>query len=356
MVSRHTSLLIALLLVACRGGLVANERHALGEGPTATAPMSSVLPVSACPLTNLGESAQDCPWAAIARDLQITAQQVPAPGLGVGFVLDREAPEVAASLAEDAHYPEWLALWGNVINFDENAKDTVVDPAIIDLMNQRAGVAPRFAAETQPGVSRIVTHAGVQHVYSYLFSTLVTPYGYKRARWVDGSVNRGFGFGAPLLSPSSVNGKLFTNVTYLAGMIAFAQDDRERTVLSGLLSMHPEVVAEAIRNYDFNKLRVRRLTETVELPATKRVVSLRSDFVDFPSATGTANNMWLIYSVQDSSTGRSWLITAFPIGPATLAAVTAADHLGDGKTIITAYNAYVEGVTGASLMGTRRFN
>src|SRR5205823_4357190 len=104
-------------------------------------------------------------------------------------------------------------LWGTSINYDELAKAIIVHPAILRALDKSfvshapmevqnidaqapesvatarlLGVAPTHDPAGHP-----LAHAGMEHTYGYLFSVLKTSFGYKRARWVSGESERGFG-------------------------------------------------------------------------------------------------------------------------------------------------------------------
>ncbi|HET9626369.1 MAG TPA: hypothetical protein VFP84_33640 [Kofleriaceae bacterium] len=283
-------------------------------------------PTSPCPAA--GEAAIDCPWAAIGREAATDAHAV----------LARSAPAIVAQLARDATAPKLLAAWGAALNYNQQgggfSADPIVAPPIVDELTALAGAAPRR--------DRVV-HAGVQHTYGYLFSVLATPFGFKRARWVQPTINDGFGLPAGTIAPIPAAGTLLGNVTWLAGAIAFAGEP------DALANAHsaPQLAAPAVRALDVAALHVQRLTETVEVAG--RSVELRTDFVDFPHPVD-ANAAWLIYSVRDAGAAR--LISAFPITAEARDKYVAAP-LGDAQPITTQYNAWVEGLTGQKLPGRR---
>ena len=246
---------------------------------------------------------------------------------------------LARELSQDSKRIEWKSLWGSSINFDELAKGIIVQPAILKELAERFGVAYHED-------SRIV-HAGMEHTYGYLFSTLQTSFGFKRARWVQDDIEFGFGLPRGMLGPAPTEGTLFSNVTYFIGNIVYGQE----AATSGELEEIKEGTVEipkVLREYSFEKLQTARLKETVEVPgAVPRQVTLRSDFVTFPNiAAGRSNSALLIYSVQDSQEKVVHLITAFPVASSFVDQALAAQGLGPDKPIITRYNAYVSGVTG----------
>src|SRR6185437_3416867 len=119
-------------------------------------------------------------------------------------------------------------------------------------------------------------HAGMEHTYGYLFSTLKTAFGYKRARWVHGDTERGFGLQVGALGPDTPKvsgGSLFSNATYFFGRIAF----RDNPELLAALKRGSKAVAKQILQFDYTSLKTIRLEETI---ASKNV-SLRTDLVPF---------------------------------------------------------------------------
>ncbi len=283
-------------------------------------------PPSACPA--VGETAVDCPWADVARAATTDAR---------GALL-HGAPTIVAQLARDARAPAMLGVWGGALNFNQApdgsfGAEPIVAPALVDELVALAGVQPRH--------DRVV-HAGVQHTYGYLFSLLATPYGWKRARWVQPTIDDGFGFPAGTIAAAPVAGTLLGNVTWLAGSIAFAGEAELAAVRSA-----PDLVAPAVRALDVATLHARRLSETVVVGG--KSVVLRTDFVDLPHPTAAAAAL-LVYSTAVGNTHR--LITMFPISAASrdkYAGVT----LGDGQPIATQYNAWIDGLTGTSAIGVR---
>lgn len=303
-----------------------------GGGDAASTSVAAAT-AETCPDLANGETTQDCPWAGIARDL--IAAKEPAAELRV------RAPAIADALAANAQHPELIDLWGRALNFNALpdggvSVDPIVVPAVHDALAGLMGAPARKDS---------IVHAGVQHTYGYLFSVLQTPYGFKRARWVAPDVTRGFGLPDGTLGPTPANATLFANVTYLAGMIAFDGEAERATLAADTALVSPSILA-----LDRTTLQIQRLTETV---TTNRQVDMRTDFVKFPAATGTANTYWLVYSIHDAAYGRSRLITAFPINDGSFTTPTAAPLLGDNQPIVTLYNAWVDGVTGPAISGSR---
>ncbi|MGC3970942.1 MAG: hypothetical protein QM775_27505 [Pirellulales bacterium] len=84
-------------------------------------------------------------------------------------VLRKRCPHVYRQMTSDAHRAAMFSLWGRSVNFDEHAGQTIVDPAIVEVVGELAGKSMRGE----------VVHAGLLHTYGYLFSVIDTPYGAK---------------------------------------------------------------------------------------------------------------------------------------------------------------------------------
>lgn len=290
-----------------------------------------------CPDSSLAETQEDCPWAGIARAL---SEQGKLGAIDLIAALKDSAPELAAEISRDSHATQYKTLWGKSINFDELAKGIIIDPAILKAL------AKAFHVHY---ISDRLSHAGMEHTYGYLFSNLKTAFGYKRARWVHGDTERGFGLTVGTLGPEAPKvsgGSLFSNATYFFGRIAFRDDAK----LIRVLEKHAGGVAKSLRHFDYSILKPSRLEETI---ASKNVV-IRTDLVPFttkPENAG-ANTYLLIYSIIEE--GRSYLITGFPVGQSFVDSALNKDKLGENKPITTQYNAFVDGVSGESLQGTRK--
>jgi hypothetical protein len=260
-----------------------------------------------------GETAEDYPWASMARQL-IANPNEPLPEV------------IAWQIRSDATRIKTKELWGRSINYDEMANGQIVDTNIIEKISALAGVeAPN---------GRIV-HAGFEHTYGYLFSILKTSFGYKRARWVRPDIEDGFGLPRGTLGPQPDYGTLLMNVTYFGGRIASLNPDSN--------GVHP-----ALLNIDYGNLTIERLTERVELE--QRTIELRTDIVHFPNLPTTKgkNEALLVYAVADSNEPHAKLITLFPVDGSFATRIFDPKNLGTNKPITTRYNAYVEGLTGMS--------
>jgi hypothetical protein len=278
------------------------------------------------------EKAEDCPWAAAAREM---AGRPPAED--PAKVLRTYAPGLLKQLDSDRAHKAALTLWGESVNYDELAHGTIVAPPILAFLAGRLGApAPRGD----------IMHAGMEHTYGYLFSVLQTKFGFKRARWVRPDVEDGLGLKRGLLGPAPKSGTLLANVTCLAGNIAL-RDDK---TASALLDKAAGYCAAPLRKYSPRGRS--RLTEEVTLPGG-RAVTLRTDFVPFSRVSG-GNSHLLVYSYYDSAAGRAFLVTAFPVNEGFVKGALDPAGLGGDKPVQTRYNAYVEGFTGAGPFKGRR--
>src|SRR5436190_9017644 len=148
-------------------------------------------------------------------------QAAAAKGQSVDRLLKKLCPAIYRQIVADKNTPGLLSFWGRSANVDENAGQTIVDPAILRAIGRLAGVPMR---------GRFV-HAGLQHTYGYLFSLIETPYGYKRDRWVSEEWEIGFGMDRSLLAPEPRAGTLLANLTWFMGRIVFRDCPRLRRAL-----------------------------------------------------------------------------------------------------------------------------
>lgn len=252
-------------------------------------------------------------------------------------VLKKENLHLYKQIQDDAADPHLLALWGKSSNFDSGAKKQIISDAIITDLQKHFNIASD---------SKIV-HAGIAHTYGYLFSILETPYGYKRKRWIDPTLNYGFALSGGSLSPETIEGSLLSNLTYFAGKIAFKQEsDKER--LEKLKNVSSEV-----KNFDYKKLDVKYLEEEI----AQTPVTLRTALVKLPfKRAEEENDYWLIYSIWNQKEHKEVLITAFPIKKDAYSKITDPSALGKNQQVAVRYNAYVEGLMDQKLTGVRKIH
>jgi hypothetical protein len=295
-----------------------------------------------CPDTTQGETTQDCPWAGMTRTLgeRIDAHEP--------LDFNRVAPEIAKQLEKDSGEKELKNLWGKSINFDELAKGIIVRPEILKAIAHDFRVPFPVEPSTTPNYDRIAM-AGMEHTYGYLFSILKTAYGYKRARWVAGEVETGFGFplGVFGADASKFDSTLFGDVTIFAGNIAFRDNPEQLKIIR----RHKRYASKLVQDFDFSNLKITRLTEIIEATANNPRVEIHTDLVPFihPNAANPTGDQYiLVYSIN------SKLVTMFPVAQSSVDGATAAANLGEGKTVITQYNGFVRDVSGKMFTGTRK--
>jgi len=301
---------------------------------------------AACPDLSLGETQEDCPWALVARNLIAESES----GRPLLPLFQKSLPDLVTQVQKDAKNPFFKQLWGQSINFDEFAKGIIVHPEIIQTLNKLFGI------QTTQTPDRVV-HAGLEHVYGYLFSVLKTPYGYKRARWVKPTLEQAFELTSKTLAPTPHQGTLFSNLTYFIGKIAFRNDPKELRILNRGIKTSDNV-SSALATFPYKNLKITRLVETVLVPTSSnqsRKVFLRTDFVPFKQVPqGQLNSHLLIYSVIDPDQGGARLITAFPVESGFVKKGISPELLGNNQPIKARYNAYIEGLSGHELTGERQ--
>ncbi|MGK5086658.1 hypothetical protein WDW86_03805 [Bdellovibrionota bacterium FG-2] len=290
----------------------------------------SLSAFAVCPDPVAAETLQDCPWAEIARDFSS---------------FEKAAPGLVNQIKADSTSP-LRNLWGQSINYDELAKGVILSGEILHKLESLFGVPQSL--EKAYDLDRSIAHAGLEHTYGYLFSLLKTSFGYKRARWVQGEIEKGFGLPAGLLSPTPSSGTLFSNASVFFGKIAFRNSAKEKT----LLNKSAGTAAQAIREFNPTTLRTTRIEEQVEIETTTvgiRKVLLRTDLTPFTKGDG-----WLlVYSVVDSELGGARLITAFPIKSDFAINLLKPQNFGFHKDLTTRYNGYIRGLSGKNLPGKR---
>jgi hypothetical protein len=121
-----------------------------------------------------------------------------------GAVSTPSRAAVLADLDSAATVPGWLAeqigadaaadrfsLWGRSTVVDENTGSPVILEALFVELHRIAGLDAVWP----------IGNAGLLHVYGYLLSTVDTPYGRKRERWLDGGGARAFGLPDDAFAP-----------------------------------------------------------------------------------------------------------------------------------------------------------
>ena len=276
--------------------------------------------------------ADDGPWAALAQSLLQEAKA----GRPVYPALARLSPGLKKQIDSDSHFQDFKNLWGQSLNFDEHAQATIVETPLIEAISQAMAVAAPKGH---------VVHAGTEHTYGYLLSLLKTPYGYKRARWVENEIEIGFGLPIETFNPNTKEGTLFSNVTFFMGNIAFRSHPGHLRTLRANQSHVPDFLP----NFQYSKLEISRIEET----AGK--IKLWTDLVPFTGPTARNGDSYLlIYSIQERLQDAPKLITAFPIQKSFAQNLMDKKNMVNQIPITTRYNGYIQGLSGKTVLGSRK--
>jgi hypothetical protein len=260
-------------------------------------------------------------------------------------VMKKLCPHICRQIVADSKYPDLLSMWGRSVNVDENVGQIIVHPAILRATGELAGVPMRG----------MVVHAGLQHTYGYLFSLIETPYGAKRDRWVSTDLERGFGIDLSLLGDRPRRGTLLANLTWFLGKIVF----RDQSAALSRLARNALAVAPALVNLDYAHLSACRILEKAVLSGTnRREVSLITDLVPYPHppANPNADNVLLVYSIQNGARSTIKLITGFSVKDQVAQEIRASVDSNEKVPIRLRYNAYVPGIYGRTAPGRRFFS
>lgn len=267
---------------------------------------------AACPDPKLDEKQTDCPWADIARATEFKT------------ALNQLAPSILTQLKSDQATTGLLQLWGASRNADESKLTVpIVKPAILKTISDELkmnAIDPQFK----------VGHAGLIHTYGYLFSVLQTSYGYKRARYVEGNIERGFLITEGLFSGTPTEGTLLSNFSYFLARLA--------------LPAAPDFIpaSKELREFNYSQLTRKRLIETVIRNGSP--IYFYTDLVPYlkPAADRYKENVYLlIYSIQEPGLPQK-LITAFPVNQKMDDDLFDPKLMGTSVTVKAKYNARLE--------------
>lgn len=237
-----------------------------------------------------------------------------------------------------------LIFWGTSGNVDELAHAEIVDPAILLPLLKVAG-QPLNAANP---------HAGVQHTYGYLFSTIETPFGKKRDRWTSTALENALGLPTDTLSPVPKSGTLLANATWIAGQIAFAGDAR----CTWLVRCLKRRVSPELLSFDWSAQECLRMTESIRFPKADRHLHLITDLVRLNAGPRTAAELqklpvWLlVYSLHDERVGHPELITLFTVREEFVATIQERAAIRRRSDIRLRYNAVVPNMPLHEMSGT----
>ena len=274
----------------------------------------------------------------IAEQLTERARQAPLSAAD----LQAACPWLHQQIVQDKAAGHLFDLWGRSSNFDELAQREIVEPGVLAAIGEVAGVSMN---------GRIV-HAGLQHTYGYLLSTIVTPFGYKRDRWVSSHLEQGFGLPPDILGPCPSAGTLLSNATLFAGSIAFRGDLPALRTLCAATS----IAATVLGNLDWDRLPQTRLVESLtarDSAGRFRSVSINTDLVPLPRQDLSGDPWLLVYSIRDSSRPGPQLVTLFTVTNTFVTELTAPSRMGKREEIKPRFNATIAGLPATPLMGRR---
>lgn len=293
---------------------------------------------SSCPDTDKKETQNDCPWAEITR--QITEQKK-----NCEKAFKAQIPYIFNQLKTDKKSKEFISLWGEARNFDDNAKEIIIASPIVKCLAQKLDLTKSI--HQQKDFETL--HAGMQHTYAYLFSNTWTPYGYKRARWTSQEVQKGFNLNEKELTPENSKGSFLANVTYFFSKFAF-KDDKELLTHLEKEGRKTKSLSENLIKFKTDQHEIRNLKETILNPS----IILHTTFVKMDSDSLIGKNTYLlIYWVENLKNKSKLLITGFPVESSFVDRVFESKNLGSDKPITVRYNAWVPELAGLTLIGTR---
>lgn len=300
-----------------------------------------------CPDANLHETSLDCPWAEVTRSLDGVTDLNQ-----IRTSLEARVPGILKQIETDHQTPEMFQLWGMSRNIDESNLSNGRKTAPVNLLQFFSSIWNVHYDDTFT-----FGHAGLTHTYGYLFSIMDTPYGYKRARYVQDEIESGFGLTDGLFSGAPTAGTLFSNLTVFAGKIAFRDHDHGKKLLQDVIEDLGTRAVPEIVNYPYASLRVKRLLETVR--NSEFTLELRTDIINFPKTnTHGQNSALLVYSINYRKEGHDRshprLITAFPVAAGFADGVFNPKNLGDNVPLKLKYNAALPDTIPAELMIGKR--
>ena len=225
-----------------------------------------------------------------------------------------------------------IEAWGQSLNFDENACESITDAKLLSVVGRIAQAKIRSGA---------AYHAGLLHTYGYLLSNIQTPYGYKHERWTDGLLDAGFGFPKRTFWPTDDQGTLLGNVTF------FILSTLKATRSTSAYEPETQNVSAPIHWYDYGALEIEGLNESFQIG--KKRVALFSRFVRLPKRR---SRYLLIYSLQVND-GKELLLTCFPIAKEIRNGFFEAPRIGSKVAVELRFNAFLENGIGRTFQGSR---
>ena len=255
--------------------------------------------------------------------------------------IKNDNPKFFSQIQSDTRDPLLLGFWGTSLNSDGGINlNGSLNKQIVD-----ADVSQDFHKMFGLKNDNLKVHAGITHTYGYLFSRLITPYGFKRKRWITPTLNYAFDLPELSLSASTRSGSLLSNLTYFAGKLSF----RNKEQLDQLENL--QNVSTEIKAIDYKLIKKNRVVEKITKPSALDIVTTLVPLVR--KMAGEENDYLLIYTLEDPKTRHGELITAFPIKLEAYFKIMSPEGMGEDKEITLRYNAYKDGFAPARLKGSR---
>lgn len=252
-------------------------------------------------------------------------------------VLRHHAPKLYEQIVRSGKCPTLLKFWGECLNVDDNTGEEIVAPPVLRLLSDLTGIS----------MDPPVVHAGLQHTYGYLFSAIETPYGRKRDRWVNRSLDAALGLSRSTFQPVAMQGTLLLNVTYFLGRIMF----RGRRSEIARLRRSRNIVDSHLTDLDYRQLKCHRIIE--EIGTGKQRIQAVSDLLPLSNSHDPDRMRGLlIYGIRSIKSDEFRLITAFPVSVNSFQSLLE-QPCGTRVTVQLKYNAYSEGVTREPIQGKR---
>ena len=237
-------------------------------------------------------------------------------------------PKLALHIRRDRESP-WLGIWGDSLNYDEYEHQQIVDRKILNVIGRLAGMSVS---------SGRVCHAGLIHTYGYLLSNLKTRFGAKRARWLNGRMEKSIGLKTRLFCPDQMCGSFFQNVSCLASRLVFSNRNG--------LNPWGDEIPRPLLDFDGSDLKRQRITETVRIDRQKLEL-----FTDLISINKRSAEALLVYSYRYRREQK--LVTLFLVSKTAWSELVAQPE-GSRVLVRPRFNVFVSNFPASGLLGERR--
>ncbi len=210
-------------------------------------------------------------------------------------------PGIAGQIRKDAE-SDCFQHWARSLNIDKLERKQIVDPKLLTVIGRLSGIPIRDGQ---------TYHAGLIHTYGYLLSQLKTQFGFKRERWTSGVIESGLGTAPGTFSPTSQQGTLLQNATYLLLNLSHRSEPDGQQWHSAFNCLAPSLL-----NFDFTKIPIQRIRERVQPNSRSSPIELFTDLAMFRRTTQTSAAL-LVYSCREGRQQQQ-LVTCFPVNRKTV--------------------------------------